>query len=198
MNKTAVKNFAVWARNKLIEDVKNKAVALGITKDGIAKALPQSGRDIEFYDIGLAEPCKITSSAISQRRSLVDAINAKAADSDYQTAYNFIIEEVAYTWFNRLIAIRFMEVNDYLPGRTRVLSAEGNKDKVEPDIAAAPFDAGLQFSDAEAEQIAQLKGENKLDDLFNLLFINFSFILHKVILNVHKLFHMQLFRFLFF
>ena len=171
MNKTAVKNFAVWARNKLIEDVKNKAVALGITKDGIAKALPQSGRDIEFYDIGLAEPCKITGSAISQRRSLVDAINAKAAGSDYQTAYNFIMEEVAYTWFNRLIAIRFMEVNDYLPGRTRVLSAEGNKYKVEPDIAAAPFDAGLQFTDAEVQQIAQLKSENKLDDLFRLLFV---------------------------
>lgn len=181
MNKTAVKNFAVWARNKLIEDVKNKAVALGITKDGIAKALPQSGRDIEFYDIGLAEPCKITGSAISQRRSLVDAINAKAAGSDYQTAYNFIMEEVAYTWFNRLIAIRFMEVNDYLPGRIRVLSAEGNKDKVEPDIAAAPFDAGLQFSNAEAEQIAQLKSENKLDELFRILFIKQCNALNKIL-----------------
>ena len=181
MNKTAVKNFAVWARNKLIEDVKNKAVALGITKDGIAKALPQSGRDIEFYDIGLAEPCKITGNAISQRRSLVDAINAKAAGSNYKTAYNFIMEEVAYTWFNRLIAIRFMEVNDYLPGRTRVLSAEGNKDKVEPDIAAAPFDAGLQFSDAEAEQIAQLKNENKLDELFRLLFIKQCNALNKIL-----------------
>lgn len=181
MNKTAVKNFAVWARNKLIEDVKNKAVALGITKDGIAKALPQSGRDIEFYDIGLAEPCKMTGNAISQRRSLVDAINAKAAGSDYQTAYNFIMEEVAYTWFNRLIAIRFMEVNDYLPGRTRVLSAEGNKDKVEPDIAAAPFDAGLQFSDAEAQQIAQLKNENKLDELFRLLFIKQCNALNKIL-----------------
>lgn len=181
MNKTAVKNFAVWARKKLIEDVKNKAVALGITKDGIAKALPQSGRDIEFYDIGLAEPCKITGNAISQRRSLVDAINAKAAGSDYQTAYNFIMEEVAYTWFNRLIAIRFMEVNDYLPGRTRVLSAEGNKDKVEPDIAAAPFDAGLQFTDAEVEQIAQLKNENKLDGLFRLLFIKQCNALNKIL-----------------
>lgn len=181
MNKTAVKNFAVWARNKLIEDVKNKAVALGITKGGIAKALPQSSRDIEFYDIGLAEPCKITGNAISQRRSLVDAINAKAAGSDYQTAYNFIMEEVAYTWFNRLIAIRFMEVNDYLPGRTRVLSAEGNKDKVEPDIAAAPFDAGLQFTDAEAQQIAQLKNENKLDDLFRLLFIKQCNALNKIL-----------------
>lgn len=181
MNKTAVKNFAVWARKKLIEDVKNKAVALGITKDGIAKALPQFGRDIEFYDIGLAEPCKITGNAISQRRSLVDAINAKAAGSDYQTAYNFIMEEVAYTWFNRLIAIRFMEVNDYLPGRIRVLSAEGNKDKVEPDIAAAPFDAGLQFSDAEAQQIAQLKNENKLDELFRLLFIKQCNALNKIL-----------------
>lgn len=181
MDKTAVKKFAMWARSKLIEDTKSKAAALGVTKDGIAKALPQSGRDIEFYDIGLTEPCKVTGNAINQRRSLVDAINAKAADSDYQTAYNFIIEEVAYTWFNRLIAIRFMEVNDYLPGRIRVLSAEGNKDKVEPDIAAAPFDAGLQFSDAEAQQIAQLKSENKLDDLFSLLFIKQCNALNKIL-----------------
>lgn len=177
MDKTAVKKFAMWARSKLIEDIKSKATGFGITENGIENPLPNSTKDIEFY-ANNAEP--LTGNAINQRRSLVDAINAKAADSDYQTAYNFIIEEVAYTWFNRLMAIRFMEVNDYLPGRIRVLSAEGNKDKVEPDIAAAPFDAGLQFSDAEAEQIAQLKSENELDDLFSLLFIKQCNALNKI------------------
>lgn len=178
MNKTAVKNFAVWARKKLIEDIKSKAAGLGITEKGIDNPLPNSTKGIEFY---ANNPEPVTGNAISQRRSLVDAINAKAAGSNYQTAYNFIMEEVAYTWFNRLIAIRFMEVNDYLPGRTRVLSAEGNKDKVEPDIAAAPFDAGLQFTDAEAEEIAQLKNENKLDELFSLLFIKQCNALNKIL-----------------
>lgn len=178
MDKTAVKKFAMWARSKLIEDTKSKATGFGITENGIENPLPNSTKDIEFY---ANNPEPLTGNAINQRRSLVDAINAKAADSDYQTAYNFIIEEVAYTWFNRLIAIRFMEVNDYLPGRIRVLSAEGNKDKVEPDIAVAPFDAGLQFSDAEAQQIAQLKSENKLDDLFSLLFIKQCNALNKIL-----------------
>lgn len=178
MNKTAVKNFAVWARKKLIDDIKSKAAGLGITEKGIENPLPTSTKGIEFY---ANNPEPITGSAINQRRSLVDAIDAKAVGSDYQTAYDFIMEEVAYTWFNRLIAIRFMEVNDYLPVRTRVLSAEGNKDKVEPDIAAAPFDAGLQFTDAEAQQITQLKNENKLDDLFRLLFIKQCNALNKIL-----------------
>ena len=107
MNKTAVKNFAVWARNKLIEDVKNKAVALGITKDGIIYNI-----NIEFYDIGLAEPCKITGNAISQRRSLVDAINAKAAGSNYKTAYNFIMEEVSLLKVSLIIKCKFYKKFD--------------------------------------------------------------------------------------
>ena len=181
MNKTAVKNFAVWARKKLIDDVKYQAALLGITKIGIAKPLPQSTAEAEFYDIGTTTPNMVTGSAISQRRSLVDAINAKAAGSDYATAYNFIMEEVAYTWFNRLIAIRFMEVNDYLPGRIRVLSSASSKDKVEPDLVTTPFDGDLQFTDEETAKILDLKAANKLDEAFRLLFIKQCHSLNKIL-----------------
>lgn len=169
MNKTAIRNFAIWARNRLIADIKYRAGLMGITENGIADALPQSNSTTEFYDIGTAEPYAINGEEIKQRRALVDVIRAKEEDSDYAVAYKYIIEEVAYTWFNRLIAVRFMEVNDYLPSHVRVLSAESGK--TEPDIVTNPFDAELNLSSAEEEKIITLKRENKLDEAFKMLFI---------------------------
>ena len=78
-----------------------------------------------------------------------------------------MIEEVAYTWFNRLIAIRFMEVNDYLPSHIRVLSSESGK--LEPDLVTTPFDAELPFTAEEEARILQLKQANKLDEVFRIL-----------------------------
>ena len=169
MNKTAIKNFAIWARNKLIADIQYRAGLMGITAEGIKNALPQSTPNMEFYDIGTAEPYSITGEAIRQRQKLVETIRRKEADSDYPTAYKYILEEVAYTWFNRLIAIRFMEINDYLPSHIRVLSSESGK--VEPDLVTTPFDAELDFTPAEQETILRLKTDNALDELFRLLFI---------------------------
>ena len=169
MNKTAIKNFAIWARNKLIADIQYRAGLMGITADGIKDPLPQSAAMMEFYDIGTAEPYAITGNAISQRKKLVEVIRKKEKDSDYATAYKYILEEVAYTWFNRLIAIRFMEVNDYLPSHIRVLSSE--RGKIEPDLVTTPFDAELGFTADEEDEILRLKKENKLDELFRLLFI---------------------------
>ena len=169
MNKTAIKNFAIWARNKLIADIQYRAGLMGITADGIKNALPQSTKETEFYDIGTAEPYAITGEAIRQRRSLVDVINQKANETNYQTAYKYIIEGVAYTWFNRLIAVRFMEVNDYLPSHIRVLSSDSGK--MEPDLVTTPFDADLPFTEEEKQTIIQLKNDNKLDDCFRMLFI---------------------------
>ena len=169
MNKTAIKNFAIWARNKLIADIQYRAGLMGITAEGIKNALSQSTPNMEFYDIGTAEPYSITGEAIRQRQKLVDTIRRKEADSDYPTAYKYILEEVAYTWFNRLIAIRFMEVNDYLPSHIRVLSSESGK--VEPDLVTTPFDAELDFTHDEEETILRLKTDNALDELFRLLFI---------------------------
>lgn len=169
MNKSSIKNFAIWARNKLIADISYRAGLMGITADGIKTALPQSTGTTEFYDIGTAEPYSISGDAVKQRRKLVEVIRQKEKDTDYQTAYKYIIEEVAYTWFNRLIAIRFMEVNDYLPSHMRVLSSDTGK--LEPDIVTNPFDTELDFTGDEEQIIMQLKNDNQLDDLFRMLFI---------------------------
>lgn len=170
MNKTAIKNFAVWARNKLIADISYKAGLMGISEDGIKAALPQSTKDMEFYDIGTKEPYVINGGAVRQRKRLAELINQRAAMSDYKTAYRAVIEEVAYTWFNRLIAIRFMEVNDYLPSRIRALSSESGS-KLEPDLVTTPFDAELELSDYEKSEIVRLKNENLVDECFRMLFV---------------------------
>ena len=169
MNKTAIKNFAIWARNKLIADVSYDARLIGITEDGIAKPLPQSFGGTQFFDIGTAEPYSISGEAVRQREKLIEVIQQKEKNTDYKTAYQYVIEEVAYTWFNRLIAIRFMEVNDYLPSHIRVLSSESGK--LEPDLVTTPFDAELPFTAEEEAQIFQLKQDNKLDEVFRILFL---------------------------
>ncbi len=179
MDKTAIKNYAIWARTKLIEDIKYKASLLGITEKGIADALPQSTTQEQYFDIGTREPYAIRGVQIAQRRSLAEAIKKKAQESDYLTAYNSIIEEVAYTWFNRFIAVRFMEVNDYLPCKIRVLSAVDGRQ--EPDIVQNPFDAKLDYTSAEKELISQHQMNNEGDKLFNMLFVKVCNDLSKVL-----------------
>ena len=171
MNKTAIRKFAEWAREKLIEDIKYKAGTVGITENGIAEKLPQSTSDTYFYDVGTKDYTKLSGVEIKQRDALVKAIQTKEHSyKSYQEAFENVIEEVAYTWFNRLIAIRFMEVNDYLPSGVRVLSSE-NKAKKEPDLVTTPFDTDLEFTSYEQDRIIQLKDDNKLDELFRMLFI---------------------------
>lgn len=179
MDKTAIKNYAIWARTKLIEDIKYKASLLGITEKGIADALPQSTTQEQYFDIGTREPYAIRGVQIAQRLSLAEAIKKKAQESDYLTAYNSIIEEVAYTWFNRFIAVRFMEVNDYLPCKIRVLSAVDGRQ--EPDIVQNPFDAKLDYTSAEEELISQHQMNNEGDKLFNMLFVKVCNDLSKVL-----------------
>lgn len=176
MDKTAIKNFSIWARNKLIADITYKAGLLGITEEGIKDALPQSTQDAEFYDIGTKEPYAIHGEEMKQRKELVSVIRKKASQLEYKDAYRNVIEEVAYTWFNRLIAIRFMEVNDYMPAHIRVLSSESipSKDgwtKLEPDLVTTPFDAEIEFTQQETEHIMQMKNDNQVDALFRFLFI---------------------------
>ena len=179
MNKTAIKNFAVWARKKLIADICYRAQLLGITKEGIKDSLPQSTGSVQFFDIGTAQPYSIGGAAISQRAHLADAIRQKAQESDYKTAYQSIVEEVAYTWFNRLIAVRFMEVNDYLPSHLRVLSSESGK--LEPDLVTRPFDADFAFSERERAEVARMQQNNAVDELFCLLFIKQCNALHELL-----------------
>lgn len=181
MNKTAIKNFSVWAREKLISDIKYKASMIGITEDGIADELPQSTKDLHFFDIGTKNYVEISSDEIEQRNTLVSVIKKKERDiQNYKEAFRYLVEEVAYTWFNRLIAIRFMEVNDYLPSGVRVLSAE-NKAKKEPDLVTTPFDTDLDFTSYEQDRIIRLKDANELDELFRILFIKQCNKLHDIL-----------------
>jgi len=170
MNKTDIKNFAVWARRKLISEITYKAELIGINEKEISSPLPMSTDNVQFFDIGTSEPAEISDIEIRQRGALIKRIKEKESTSDYETAFRFVMEEVAYTWFNRLIAIRFMEANDYLPSRIRVLSSE-TKGKSEPDMVTTPFDTDMEFSLDEADKIVKLKDENKLDELFRMLFI---------------------------
>lgn len=167
MNKAAIKNFAVTAREKLIQDARYQAGLLGITESGVTDGRTVNGA--ELYEIGGGQLRTIQGTEVEQRRHLVSELRRRAADTDYATAYRYVMEEAAYTWFNRLIAIRFMEVNGYL--ESRVLSSEGGK--TEPEIVAAPFESGLDFDDAERERIARLKAANRVqetDILFRMLF----------------------------
>lgn len=170
MDKTAIKKFAIWARNKLIADSVYRARLLGITDKEIQNPLPQSTKDAQFFDIGLKEPAIVMGDAIAQRNNLVAVIREKAKDISYPEAFSRIMEDTAYTWFNRLIAIRFMEVNNYLPGHVRVLSSD-NPEKIEPDLVTSPFDSDLTFSEDESRQIVDWKTNNQTDDLFRMLFL---------------------------
>ena len=103
MNKNAIQKFAIWARNELIAQVSQRAYQYGIDESGFgdASADTLNGR-------------LLTAEEKSQRQELIKQIKEK----DYQQ----VMEEVAYTWFNRFIALRFMEVNNYLPSHIRVFS----------------------------------------------------------------------------
>ena len=181
MNKTKIKNFAVWARKKLIDDIKYKAKMIGITDEGISEKLPQSTNNLHFYDVGTKDYSEISGIEIKQREALVNEIKSREENFEsYKEAFDSIVEETAYTWFNRLIAIRFMEVNDYLPSGVRVLSSE-NKDKNEPDFVTKPFETDLEFTSDEYDKIIKLKDENKPDELFRKLFIKQCNKLHEIL-----------------
>lgn len=161
MNKTAIKNFAIEARKKLINEITYRTGLVGITKNGIAEPIHKA-EGIEMYDIGASDPYTIKGEQLKQRKSLASRVKEKGFDN--------VIEEVAYTWFNRIVAIRFMEVNDYLPTRVRVLSSE-TAGKIEPDIVTEAPNIDLGFTSFEIDEILQFKHDNKLDELFRMLFI---------------------------
>lgn len=161
MDKTAIKNFAVEARKMLRDSAIFKAGSYGITEDGCTEPV-QTGNGFEVYKTIAGTDNRIFGDTIKKRSNLVRAIDQKGFDN--------VIEEVAYTWFNRLIAIRFMEVNDYLPTRVRVLSSE-NSDKKEPDIVTQSLDVDLNMSEEELSEVQKAKDENRYDDAFAMLFI---------------------------
>ena len=170
MDKPAIKKFAVWARKKLIADTKYRAGLVGVTETTVAEPLPQSNETVQFFDVGLPQPYRIEGEAVTQRQRFVAELNKETAkQGSYTAAYQTVVDKVAYTWFNRLIAVRYMEVNDLLPSRTRVLSSADGR--AEPQIVTSPFDAVLDYTPAEQQQIVTLKNDNKLDEVFRLLFL---------------------------
>ena len=170
MDKPAIKKFAVWARNKLIADTKYRAGLVGVTETTVAEPLPQSNETVQFFDVGLPQPYRIEGDAVTQRQRFVAELNKETAkQGSYTAAYQTVVDKVAYTWFNRLIAVRYMEVNDLLPSRTRVLSSADGR--AEPQIVTSPFDAVLDYTPTEQQQIVTLKNDNKLDEAFRLLFL---------------------------
>lgn len=162
MNKTLIKNFAIDARVRLIQMAIDNAGLVGVTKDKITEPV-QNGADFEIYKTAAGTDYTITGNKIKQRKRLVERIN--------KIGFEQVMEETAYTWFNRIIAIRYMEVNDYLPTRVRVLSSE-TAGKKEPDIITmAPDNVDLNFTSAEKDLIRDLKAKQKMDEAFQVLFI---------------------------
>lgn len=163
MDRSAIKNFAVRARNKLIEDITQKVYEIGISKDEI--------KDIETFEGGFKvkgfENGKIYKKyEVQQRDRLVTDIKDKG--------FEHVIEEVAYTWFNRFIALRFMEVNEYLPTGVRVLSSV-QEGKSEPDIIKEALNIDFDLVDKEYDEykeiVYRLIDANDTYDLYRYLLV---------------------------
>lgn len=167
MEKAPIKKFAVEARRKLIADVTFQLERYGITEKGIVE--PQTSTDKELvFDLGNGNTQTIKGERyVNQYRNLAAYVRSFYTADEPKKELEQFIEEIAFTWFNRLVAIRFMEVNRYLP--VRVLSSEIEGQKL-PDLVASPFSGDLEFTDAEKQHIFDLQDANKEDDLFRFLF----------------------------
>ena len=148
MNKSAIQRLAIWARTELIEKVQQRAYQYGITKDGYGEqnAVTVGGR-------------ALTTDEQRQRKELVEQIRSKG--------YTQVMEEVAYTWFNRFIALRFMEVNNYLPSHIRVFSDSTGAFK--PEILNDVLH--LDLPGLNTEKVAEYIEKNQTEDLYRYLLL---------------------------
>lgn len=160
MDKSAIRNFAIEARKMLMKSAETEAGFYGVTKNG-CKSPIQKGNDFEVYETIAGTENRIYGIDIKRRANLVKAVET--------LGFEQVIEETAYTWFNRIIAIRFMEVNDYLPTRVRVLSSETGSST--PDIVTQSLDVDLNMTPEELDKVQKAKDENRYDDAFRMLFI---------------------------
>ena len=174
MNKNAIKKFAIEARKKLIDSVTDKAGMLGITEKSCSEPITK-GADFEVYQTVAGTEVTLNKRQCEQRRRLVAQIESRGFEA--------VVEEVAYTWFNRICAIRFMEVNDYLPNRVRVLSSE-KEGKMEPDLVTQAPDVDLDLTAQEKEEIINWKMSGTSEDtdkMFGKLFLKQCHQLHDVL-----------------
>ena len=148
MDKNAIKKYAVWARVELISRVAQKAQQYGIMETEMVDA----GADSVNGKVLSAEE-------MQQRRALIAQINEKG--------YQQVMEEVAYTWFNRFSALRFMEVNGYLPSHVRVFTDENNAFK--PQILAEALH--LELDKLDKDKVYTLKETEQTEELYKYLLI---------------------------
>lgn len=158
MDKTAIKNFAISARRKLIDNVSQKAYGIGISDKEIKQIeeVADGSRILINNDY-----VYLNHRETENREKLIEQIEAKG--------YEQVIEEVAYTWFNRIIAIRFMEVNDYLPSGVRVLSSEENG-KTEPDAVTNALDL-IDELELNRDKVYNFQDNNDSEGLFKYILI---------------------------
>ena len=148
MDKNAIKKYAVWARRELIERVSQRAMIYGITaKD----AGDPNAESVNGHLLSQAEK--------RQRQALIRNIKEKG--------YEQVMEEVAYTWFNRFAALRFMEVNGYLPSHIRVFTNDTGEFK--PQILAEAIH--LELDGLDMNKVYALESANKSEELFKYLLI---------------------------
>ena len=148
MDKNAIKKYAVWARRELIERVSQRAMIYGITAKDTGDPNAES---INGHLLSQKEK--------RQRRALITNIKAKG--------YEQVMEEVAYTWFNRFAALRFMEVNGYLPSHIRVFTNDAGEFK--PQILAEAIH--LELDGLDMNKVYELESANKSEELFKYLLI---------------------------
>lgn len=148
MNKNAIKKYAVWARRELISRVSQRAAFYEITEDGFGNPAVDSVRGMI-----------LTAAEKRQRRGLIAQIRQKG--------YQEVMEEVAYTWFNRFSALRFMEVNGYLPTHVRVFTDDNNAFR--PQILTEAIH--MEFDELDMEKVYALKNGNKDEELFKYMII---------------------------
>ena len=149
MNKTAIKNYAVWARNELIKQVTQKAYEYEVTKDSVPSlnTVSVNGR-------------LLSNDEKNQLNDLIVQVNK----------YGFIhvVEEIAYTWFNRFIALRYMEVNNYLPQKVRVFTNENNEFK--PEIITEAIH--LDLDNLDKQKVFNYIQNNNQEDLYKYLLLS--------------------------
>ena len=148
MDKNAIKKYAIWARRELIERVSQRAMIYGITAKDIGDPKAES---VNGHLLSQAEK--------RQRQALIRNIKTKG--------YEQVMEEVAYTWFNRFAALRFMEVNGYLPSHIRVFTNDAGEFK--PQILAEAIH--LELDGLDMNKVYELESANKSEELFKYLLI---------------------------
>ena len=149
MNKSAIKNYAVWARNELIARVSQKAYEYGVTE----KETPK-------YDSELVNGKLLSNIEKKQLNELISQVN--------KHGFNHVMEEVAYTWFNRFIALRFMEVNNYLPQKINIFTDGNNNFK--PQILSEAIH--LEIDGVDKKKVFKFIEQNNQEELYKYLLLS--------------------------